>query len=135
MKLLDLNPQFITYHVEHNVPTQIANDVNDIEKGTHEELRDQVSFHYVDTLTEAQGIDMLCPLCFKSNNGTVGTHGLICWFADRGIPDDADPKPGRWVPAGTGYQDLSFVGPAAASVLLMGGCNAHFFIKNGEIIF
>lgn len=89
--------------------------------------------HYVDTLAEAQGISFLCPQCFKNNNGPVGTHTIICWFTDRGVPDNETPGPGRWSPSGTSYADLSFVGPQSASILIQGGCNAHFFIRNGAI--
>lgn len=89
---------------------------------------------YVDTLAEADGILFLCPLCFKQNNGPIGTHSVICWFEDK-VPDDVCPKPGRWFPTGTGIEDLSFVPKKKSnSVLLLGGCNAHFFVTNGEII-
>lgn len=91
------------------------------------------SYSYVDTLAEAQGVIFLCPKCYAANgNSNVGTHSVICWFADRGVPDDLNPKPGRWVPAGTGYDDLTFVGPNAASVLLMSGCCWHGFVRDGN---
>lgn len=95
--------------------------------------RDGKVFHrHVATLAEAQGVGFLCPLCFKNNGGPVGTHHVICWFADRGVPDSAFPEPGRWIPAGTGIDDLTFVGPAAASVLLTSGCRWHGFVRNGD---
>lgn len=85
------------------------------------------------SLEQAQGIMFLCPKCFVTNNGEVGTHSIICWFKDRGVPDDMDPKPGRWIPQGTGIEDLTFIGPGAASILLTGeGCGWHGFIKNGD---
>lgn len=82
-------------------------------------------------MAEADGVDFLCPKCFAANGGPVGTHRVICWFAGR-VPDDATPGPGRWIPSGTGLDDLTFVGPNAASVLLQGGCAWHGFIRNGE---
>lgn len=89
-------------------------------------------WHDVDTLGEAQGIRFLCPKCFKQNAGPVGTHSVICWFANRSVPADLHPLPGRWVPSGSGLDDLTFVGPGAASVLLTGGCGWHGFVKNGN---
>lgn len=82
-------------------------------------------------LEQAQGVEFLCPKCFLANGGAVGTHLVLCWFADRGVPDYVHPIPGRWVPAGTNLEDLTFVGPNAASVLLTGGCQWHGFIKQG----
>lgn len=87
--------------------------------------------HVVPTLAEAQGVMFLCPMCYARNGGAVGTHTIICWFADRGVPDSQTPGPGRWEPAGTGIDDLTFVGPAAASVGLMGGCQWHGFVHDG----
>lgn len=85
------------------------------------------------TLAEAQGIIFLCPKCFAANGGNVGTHSVICWFSGRGVPDERTPKPGRWNPSGTGIDDLTFIGPGAASVLLTGpGCGWHGFVKDGD---
>lgn len=110
MKLRDLDAQFLQY--------------KKTEEGTF--------LPYVDKLEEAHGISFLCPLCFKRNNGSVGTHTVICWFEDK-VPDDASPAPGRWNPVGTGYDDLSFVpGKKTQSVLLIGGCNWHGFVTNGD---
>lgn len=108
MKLVDLKPQFL------------------------KSLPDKCS-QYVNTLEEANGILFLCPKCFEENKGRVGTHSVLCWFKDRGVPDDLDPKPGRWNPQGTGYSDLTFVGPGATSILLTSGCQWHGFIVNGGI--
>jgi hypothetical protein len=91
-------------------------------------------FELIDSLADAQGIQFLCPKCFAANGGNVGTHGVICWFNGRGVPDDLDPKPGRWNPSGTGYDDLTFVGPGAVSVLMTNpkGCGWHGFVKDGN---
>jgi hypothetical protein len=96
-------------------------------------LESPIVYRQVDSLAEAQGIEFLCPKCFEANSGRVGTHIIICWFKDRGVPDDLGPKPGRWNPSGTGYHDLTFVPPGATSVLLKGGCGWHGFIENGEV--
>ncbi len=85
-----------------------------------------------DELSKASGVMFLCPKCFAANGGKVGTHSVVCWFNGRGVPDDASPKPGRWNPAGTGLDDLTFVPPGAVSVLLTSGCGWHGFVTNGE---
>jgi hypothetical protein len=93
---------------------------------------DEKSMTAVPTLAEADGIMFICPKCFVEKGGPVGAHRVLCWFVGR-VPDDRDPKPGRWQPSGTGLDDLTFVGPAAASVLLSGpGCGWHGFVRNGD---
>lgn len=85
----------------------------------------------VDTLAEAQGVLFLCPACFKTNNGPIGTHSVMTWFRDRGVPDDEVPRPGRWQVASssTGLDDLTLT----PSVLLPGpGCGWHGFVTNGD---
>lgn len=82
------------------------------------------------SLEESQGIQFDCPVCYVKNGNTgVGTHSVICWFVNKDVPVELEPKPGRWAMKGSGYADLS-LGP---SVLLIGGCNAHFHVTNGEI--
>jgi hypothetical protein len=76
----------------------------------------------------------------RSRNHYKGAHYIICWFrnprgADR-VPDDAQPLPGRWWIEGTSLDDLTLAHGAphmARSVLLQGGCNAHFCVTAGEI--
>jgi hypothetical protein len=77
MKLSDLEPRL----VRHLTP----------------EGRD--GYRYVDTLAEAQGVHFLCP-CSEG-------HGLLVYFRDRGVPDDAVPGPGRWTASGTSLEDLT----------------------------
>lgn len=87
----------------------------------------------VDALDQADGVWFLCPKCYVDNGGPVGTHAVLCWFVGR-VPDDVDPKPGRWTPTGTGLSDLTFVpSPGRShSVLLMAGCGWHGFVTNGD---
>lgn len=102
--------------------------------------------HMLD-ITEAQGVMFQCPKCaadtkeppreyldaFRGPRRCVpGAHYLICWFVGRGVPDDVNPKPGRWHVSGTGLDDLTFVGPDAASVLLTTGCWWHGFVRDGD---
>lgn len=85
---------------------------------------------FVDDIAEADGIRFLCPKCYQANIGPVGTHGVICWAPH--VPQTELPTPGRWNLVGSGYADLSLVA-GSSSVLLRGGCNAHFFVEHGQI--
>lgn len=87
----------------------------------------------VDRLEEADGVWFLCPLCFAANHGVEGTHGVLCWFVGR-VPDDVDPKPGRWTPEGTSLDDLTFVPSEGRtqSVALLSGCAWHGLVVGGD---
>lgn len=113
MRLLDLKPKFLRY----------------------EERADGIFFPYVDTIDAAQGVEFLCPKCFTANGGSVGTHAVICWSRSRGVPDHAEPRPGRWKMEGTGLNDLTLNADppgTARSVQLLGGCLWHGFVTDGE---
>jgi len=87
------------------------------------------------SFAEAQGVEFLCPRCFETNHGPVGTHMILCWF-DGKVPADRVPGPGRWTPAGTGLDDLTLNAPACSpnrSVQITSGCLAHFHVTNGLI--
>lgn len=102
------------------------------------------TYRMVEDMRDAQGVMFQCPKCAQGKptgeedgrKFVAGAHSIICWFMhpinSQQVPDEASPKPGRWIAAGTGLDDLTFVGPNAASVLLTGGCNWHGFVKNGE---
>jgi hypothetical protein len=84
---------------------------------------DERTINYVDTLAEASGVMFMCPQC-KSKDG----HMVVCWFRERGVPDDATPGPGRWAVTGEDITDLTL----APSVHLSGeGCGWHGFVTNG----
>ena len=92
-------------------------------------------YRIVDSLAEADGLMLLCPVCFEKNGSNVGTHSVMCWFRNR-VPDSTPPNPGRWTPSGHDFRDLTFIEgfpKMATSVKIEGGCNAHFFIENGGI--
>lgn len=105
MKLADLEPEFVA-------------------------RADGDGFHKVETLAEAQGLLFLCPKCYGANAGPVGTHSVLAWFKGRGVPDDAEPGPGRWEPSGTGFPDLT-LNPSVDITGFM-SCNWHGWIQNGE---
>lgn len=101
-------------------------------------LQPDKSYYRVDSIDEAQGVHFQCPKCaigaIKTPDGKafVGVHSILCWFDNRGVPPDLDPRPGRWNPSGTSLDDLTFVPPRATSVQLNGGCNWHGFVTNGS---
>jgi len=86
----------------------------------------------VQTLAESDGITFLCPKCFKENDGPVGTHGVTCFWRGK-VPDWVAPGPGRWNPAGTSLDDLTFVPLQTGEWVSVSvqGCDAHFLIVNG----
>jgi hypothetical protein len=83
------------------------------------------------SLWAADGIWFLCPKCFQANGGRVGTHQVACWRPR--VPQTISPTPGRWEFQGTSLKDLSLVA-GSSSILLTSGCQAHFFVTNGEIL-
>lgn len=96
--------------------------------------RPRIFLPFVEGIDEAQGVEFLCPKCYANNNGPIGTHAVICWSRSRGVPDDAEPGPGRWRLVGTGLHDLSLMEEPgkSRSVALKGGCAWHGFVTNGE---
>ena len=109
MRLRDLEAEFLEYQHTH-------------------------SFRRIELFSDADGIVFLCPKCYADRASNVGVHSVICWFRGH-VPDEAFPAPGRWTPAGTGLDDLTFVPgdpPMATSVLLTGGCRWHGFVTNGD---
>lgn len=92
---------------------------------------DSHHFRRVETIEEADGVCFLCPKCFKANGGSVGTHAVICWAP--GVPQDTSPTGGRWELRGTGVHDLTLVA-GSSSVQITGGCKAHFFVRDGNMV-
>jgi hypothetical protein len=77
MRLTELEPQFMRYETRIPEP-ETGRAPTDL----------QQYLHQVDTLSEAQGIQFLCPVCFLKNNGPIGTHLIEVSFAGRGVADD-----------------------------------------------
>lgn len=100
------------------------------------EQRDGHEYHIeVESIAQAQGVQFLCPACFRTNGGPIGTHAVICWSRSRGVPDAAQPGPGRWRLDGTGLKDLTLNAEqpgGARSVQLNGGCSWHGFVTDGD---
>jgi len=137
MKLIELQPRFVRY--ETRIETYaVANGDHTTwrERGcpTHEVTGPRHYSEFVDSIAEAQGIWFLCPLCFQTNGGDVGTHWCEVTFANRGASDEQgshghDGKPTRWDMSGTNFQDLTLT----PSIDLVDGCAWHGYITNGEI--
>jgi len=88
-------------------------------------LVDGFKIQDVATIQEAQGVRFNCPL---SNGPTI-----IAWFRNRGVPDDACPRGGRWEVSGTDYSDLTL---SPSIDLSCGGKYTgqwHGFVQNREI--
>lgn len=88
--------------------------------------------HQRELTPQMQGIWFTCPCHYAANGmSDIGVHKILCWFRDRGVPDDLSPGPGRWTPVGNTIDDLSFdYGQPAHPKSVQADC--HFFIKNGH---
>jgi hypothetical protein len=76
------------------------------------------------TIDTAQGILFQSP---------TDRFGILCWFRDRGVPDDAVPGPGRWKVTGTGFDDLTLWPSVDVSA---GGKHPgrwHGWVRDGEV--
>lgn len=88
----------------------------------------------VELVADAHGLLFTCPKCAiylaSDPDGTKSGHAVLCWFVGK-VPDDVDPKPGRWTPTGTTIDDITLT----PSVHLSGpGCGWHGWVLNGEAI-
>lgn len=89
------------------------------------------SSQVVSWIDDADGVWFLCPKCFATNGGAIGTHRVICWRPK--VPQSINPKPGRWEFKGTSIEDLELVA-GSSSVQVIGGCEAHFYVRDGAIV-
>ncbi|MCA0447651.1 MAG: hypothetical protein LCH54_15625 [Bacteroidetes bacterium] len=116
MRLITLSPQFLKLDILPGENPAAANH-----------------HHVVSDINNADGIWFLCPKCYMDGGMTgKGVHSIICWTPK--VSTEVNPKPGRWNLVGTNFRDISLVA-GSSSILLNGGCNAHFWIRDGEIIF
>lgn len=79
-----------------------------------------------DDFSKADGIWFYCPKCFP--NKKVSNHRIVCWQPH--IQQSESLSVGRWYFIGSDYYDLSLI---KGSFSIKSGCQAHFYIRNGEI--
>ena len=106
MKLIELEPEFVT----------------------NASPRSHMSMDSRVLTPDAQGILFLCPYCFKRNAGPIGTHSILVFFKDRGVPAECEPLP-RWNVQGNSFDDLT-ISPS----IDLGPDDWHGFVTNGEIV-
>ncbi len=116
MKLTELEPQFVCYE---------KRDIGEI-------------LRHVDSFTEAQGVQFLCPVCFVRHNGPVGTHYIEVSFAGKGVQDhqgshNREGQPSRWNASGTYYNDLTCTPSVVIDPAEPACAGWHGFITNGEV--
>lgn len=135
MKLTELEPQFYRYETRVEEYTVVVGDPLTWKEGdpTQQVTRPRQYKIPVETLAEAQGVCFLCPVCFVTNGGRIGTHLCEVTFEGRGAEPTQGTQnergPVRWTVAGTGVDDLT----TTPSILLLGGCGWHGYITAGEV--
>jgi hypothetical protein len=114
VRLVDLQPKWLRYW---------TNDFGD--RDGHE---------HVPTMQEANGLRFYCPQCTEINKGFTGTHQVLLWRAECGVPEDVFPQ-GHRVFVGTSFKNLTVDAPVgkSRSILLLGGCQWHGHIDNGMV--
>lgn len=126
MRLLDLDPHFLWYVIETAGPEH----GRALPDGTTQWGGFDIdTWHYIDRLSDADGITFFCPKCFAANGGPIGTHSIHVYFQSGIVPShlgrNREGQPVRWsVTQGTGYSDLVL----SPSILLTAGCGWHGFI-------
>ncbi len=85
---------------------------------------------HVETVAEANGVLFLCPLCMAHHPDGVGVHMVHVLFAERWVPDNAVPGPGRWQASGTTIDDLSLM--PSVHLTSPGGCGWHGWVVRGD---
>lgn len=125
MKLVDLEPEWINY-IGNGRHRRFSDTHSHVDYGEGQEWADPPS--QSEEIAQAHGVMFLCPTCLKKNGGPVGTESVLCWFRDRGVPDDVFPGPGRWIASGTGFGDLTL-----SPSVNVDHEHWHGFVQNGEI--
>jgi hypothetical protein len=104
--------------------------ITDLEGSFRRITDDKGSNELIEKIEDADGLLFQCPKCFIKLKGPVGCHYVMCWTPK--VPQTIPPVPGRWKLVGTSLADVTLVA-GSSSVHLVGGCQAHFFVKNGQI--
>lgn len=109
----------------------------DPKKWTEEDVETVVApveYHVPSALAEAHGIFFLCPKCFITNGGKIGTHGVLVGFDGRApagsLSKNSAGQDSRWTVEGACFEDLTL----NPSILLNGpGCGWHGFVRKGRV--
>jgi hypothetical protein len=125
MKLTELEPEWVNYAGTHS-HRRFSDTHSHVDYGEGQDWANPPWSS--EDIAKAQGIMFLCPTCFKKNNGPVGTESVLCWFKDRGVPDDELPGPGRWQVSGSSFDDLSL-----SPSVNVDHEHWHGWVQNGEI--
>lgn len=141
MRLRDLDPHFMRYEERTATWTRVLGDPATWKVGdpTEEVTGPRQYIVRVAALADAQGVTFQCPACAvgkppAEGGGFVGAHYIDVTFADRGVLPHhgchgSSGEPTRWQVSGSGLDDLT----TAPSILLLGGCGWHGFIRGGAI--
>lgn len=135
MRLVELEPHWLTYEIRVEEYQIIRPGVDPLNYKPEDIITTKGPRTYLQRVErkDARGIMFLCPVEF-AKQGAIGTHSIVCW--DPSVPLDIGlTGPGRWHLRGDSFENLSLVGLTTSSVLLTGGCNAHFHITSGTIQF
>ena len=89
------------------------------------------AFQKVKFIENASGVSFLCPKCFLDNKGKKHTHRIIIW--EEKCPEENIGKRNKWIFDGVDIVTLTLNAHGSRSVLLVGGCAAHFFVTNGTV--
>jgi hypothetical protein len=88
-------------------------------------------FHRGNDIATAQGILFVCPSCYRKNGSSdIGVHSVLVWFANRGVPDEAEPLP-RWNVSGTSLADVSITPSINLATDEASQGEWHGYITNG----
>lgn len=90
--------------------------------------RSNVSRREVDNLAVAHGLMFVCPQCVRRS--AERRHSVVCWFADRSVPDEEMPRWQRLAVHGSRYEDLTLDGV----IVVRGGCRWRGRIRDGRIV-
>jgi len=94
----------------------------------HEKVNGHV-WEHVDTIQEADGLMFSCPACHNKRNaaGIRMDHKVAVWIPGT---DPGTAGKARWHMTGSSYLDVTLT----PSVRILGHCQWHGYITNGEAI-
>ena len=134
MNLIALEACFLRYE-SHVEIYRVAVDPVNYPLGGSREITGPRDYFKPCLFAAAHGLSFLCPKDFIKNNGRVGTHHVIVWFADLSglvpahIGLNKEGQPVRWAKSGTDLYDLTLRPSIQEQNDL---CGWHGFVTNGD---